>query len=223
MSQQRTKRPINPVNGSLNALWVQPWLSLVQSQVGLACSQPLEPGLWGATADTLESLSSTSVITLSLNSIWPSPLLWKTSWLCALWHLHIHLKETEPAFFFSWMNLGGKVSLSAPIRYRSWPKRSKSRVRRIGWGLVEKKWKSLCLVNGPLIPPPDRRQWQPGGGSGHQLAWIDTFLSRLQLSLLRASTDCNFSFFPPSWKSPQPFSCHWEAGRQLSVSSLTDE
>lgn len=61
----------------------------------------------------------------------------------------------------------------------------------------EKKWKSSRLVNGPLIPSPDRRQWQPGGGSGHQLAWIDTFLSRLQLSLLCASVDCNISFFSP--------------------------
>lgn len=135
----------------------------------------------------------------------------KTSWLCALWHLHIHLKETEDAFFLTepqW-----KFPLSAPIRYHSWPKRRKRRVR---WNKVEvgKKWKSPCLVNGPLILSPDRRQWQPGGGSGHQLAWIDTFLSRLQLSLLRASTDCNISFFPPSWKSQQPFSCHWKAGRQ---------
>lgn len=41
-----------------------------------------------------------SVITLALNSIWPSPLLWKASWPCALWHLHTHLKETEPASLF---------------------------------------------------------------------------------------------------------------------------
>lgn len=96
------------------------------------------------------------------------------------------------------MNLSGK---SSPPRHRLGIIADLKGVRAAGregaeWKL-EKQWKSSCLVNGPLIPSPDRRQWQPGGGSGHQLAWIDTFLSRLQLSLLRASTDCNISFFPP--------------------------
>lgn len=65
------------------------------------------------------------------------------------------------------------------------------------WVEFREKLKSSHLVDGPLILFPDRRQWQPGGGSGHQLAWIDRFLSCLQLSPLPASTDCNISFFPP--------------------------
>lgn len=194
MSEQRMNFQLTECSGTS----VRPWLSLSSEA-------------WTSRCTSRHQSPSTAIshrFHAELYMTFPSA---KTSWLCALWHLHIHLKETEAAFFLTepqW-----KFPLSAPIRYHSWPKRRKRRVR---WNKVEvgKKWKSPCLVNGPLILSPDRRQWQHGGGSGHQLAWIDTFLSRLQLSLLRASTDCNISFFPPSWKSQQPFSCHWKAGRQ---------
>lgn len=91
LSRERTDSPwdVDPVNGPLNAPWLEsspgyPWFS---------------PSLWGATADTRIPLHP-SVITLTLNSTWPSPLLWKASWPRALRRLHTHLKETEPASLF---------------------------------------------------------------------------------------------------------------------------
>lgn len=59
----------------------------------------------GAAADSRFPLQP-SVIARALNSTWPSPLLWRTSWLCAVWHLHAHLKETESASCLQWTPAG---------------------------------------------------------------------------------------------------------------------
>lgn len=119
-SQERKNRPLSrcrPVNGGLNALdWRSapgcPWSSPGPAR---ACSQ--SAGLWGAAADTRVHLKP-SVTALTLNSIWPSPLRWKASWLCALRHLHIHLKGTERASLFPEWTSMGLFPLPAPTRYQ---------------------------------------------------------------------------------------------------------
>lgn len=59
----------------------------------------------GAAADS-RFPSQPSVIARALNSTWPSPLLWRTSWPCTIWHLHAHLKETESASCLEWTPVG---------------------------------------------------------------------------------------------------------------------
>lgn len=195
--------------------WVQPLLSSPSS------TWPVHSVAWSLRCSSRHQSPSTAIS--HHWTLYDLPLCSGRLVGCVHSGISILTLKRQKLLFSPWRNLNWKFPLSAPIRYQSWPKRNKSRVRGKGWGFSRKKWKSSCLVNGPLILSLDRRQRQPGGGSGHQLAWIDTFLSRLQLSLLRASTDCNISFFPPSWKSQRPFSCHWKAGRHLSVSTLTDE
>lgn len=99
---------------------------------------------WGLTlrcSSRHQSLVQLSLSSLILNSIWPSSLLWKTSWLCGLWDLYIHLKETGSPFFFisfSWLNINERACPSATYSYQSWPKRSK----KTEWeGSCEAWWK----------------------------------------------------------------------------------